>query len=68
VDDVARPCGAKTLAVEGLMDAQILTEAAIQAVRRREIERGIQCMEMALLYYKDATAKIEEVRSERANH
>lgn len=54
----ARPLSAKSKQVYAYMDAQILTDKAIQVVRG-DLERGIQLMQMALEYYKAETGKAE---------
>ena len=63
VDDVARPMSADGQAALWLIDAQVLQEAAIQAVRSRDTERGIQLMRMALLYYWQAAGKVKGLKS-----
>ena len=59
----ARPIGDRSQAVLWLMDSQILVDAAIKAIRARDIERGIQCMQMAQLYYRQAAGKVEGLGS-----
>ena len=56
---MGRPLSAKSRKVYAYMDAQILTDEAIQAVRHGDIERGIQFMKQALAYYKSETGKAE---------
>jgi len=56
---VARPLSAKSRKVYAYMDAQIMTDEAIQAVRGGDIEEAIQLMRKALAYYKSETGKAE---------
>lgn len=59
VDDVARPLSAKSKQVYAYMDAQIMTDEAIRAMRGGDVEGAIQLMERALAYYKSETGIAE---------
>jgi hypothetical protein len=62
VDEVARPCGAKTILSLWLFDAQVYLEEAIRATQDRDTERALRCMKLAREAQRQASGKIEGMR------
>ena len=56
---MARPVSARSLAVLWCLDAQIFSEAAIQALRDRRREEAIRAMQAALACSRLAAERIE---------
>jgi hypothetical protein len=50
------------------MDAQVLTELAIKAMRQNKVEDAIRAMQMAYTVYRLATGEIEGIDDTKANH
>lgn len=59
MDGVARPLSSRSRKVYAYMDAQIVTDEAIRAMRGGDVEGAIQLMQKALAYYKSETGIAE---------
>jgi hypothetical protein len=55
----ARPLSAKSEVVLALVDGQIFIEQAILALRMRDTERALRCLELAREAQRQASAGIE---------
>jgi hypothetical protein len=62
VDEVARPCEAKTLAVLALVDGQIFIEEAMVKLRARDVEAAIRCLRLARESQRQATGIIDRMK------
>jgi hypothetical protein len=60
---VARPTGPKTKAVEALMDNQCFNEAAIQAMRRGDIEHALECVQAANALARIAAGEVDRMKA-----
>lgn len=58
---MARPPSVRTRRVLWGMDAQVLTELAIKAMRQNKAEDAIRAMQMAYTVYRLATGEIEGI-------
>ena len=65
-DNVARPLSARSRSALWLVDAQVLTERAIDAVRGNRREEAIRAMRMAREYYKLAAGRVDGVPRPKA--
>jgi len=49
------------LAAESLIDVQVATELALRALRMRDVEKAIRCMQLARTAARIAAGKVEGI-------